>query len=773
MNRQAAGWLCAAVSSLSTNTALADPPKIAGTMPFGIQRGVATELTINGSNLTGNPHLVAPFPFSVEPPGAPNADAANWKAKVTVPPNVAVGVYTVRVQTDDGISNPFLFAVGQLPQVTEAEDNSTFETAQAVPSPVVVEGQSGGNDVDFFRFPGKKGQRIVIDAQCVRLGSGVDPQIRLTTAGRTYVASADDTPGLVTDARLTAVLPEDGDYVVELSDTRYQGGNRPIYRLVIGPVPVADEVYPLGGRRGETVGFELRGGTLPDTKLAAATLSTPPGGDTYRLQAPAPGEVSLEVELPNPLEVSELPELREPAEPNAPPVRAVAPVVFNGRIDPPGDEDRFVLSVTPGQVLRVQVVAADLGSALDGALRVLGAKDAVLASADDTTVAPNAPPGQKRAAPGIVSPDPALNVTVPAGVNEITLALRDLEGRGGTGFPYRIAVELVAPTFDLVLADAQANIPKGGAAAIAVTAARRGYNGPIALTVLEPPPGLTVRGGTIAEGQSLGALSVSAAGDAAFGPLVLKVVGSAPGNAALTVPATKLIVYAQQGMLPTYYDTQVGLAAALAQAGPVTLEVADTPIEVVHGLGGPVPLKVVRAQGAEGALAVTALPMPPGLTLPAQNIAEKAAEASLNLTVAPEAPLGQMSVAFQAKGKLQGKDQTIATPAIILNIVRPAALELAVPAVEVKAGETVELKGKVVRKGAFKEPVTVQLNALPAGLKAEPVTVAPDASEFTLKIVADAGAAAAMANANTTMKFQINKKDYGTPATGLAVKVVK
>ena len=83
-----------------------------------------------------------------------------------------------------------------------------------------------------------------------RIGSGIDPTIRLTTAAanRTYVASADDSPGLLTDARLTAVLPADGDYVVELSDSRYQGAGRPVYRLVIGAVPVADEVFPLGGR---------------------------------------------------------------------------------------------------------------------------------------------------------------------------------------------------------------------------------------------------------------------------------------------------------------------------------------------------------------------------------------------------------------------------------------------------------------------------------------------------------------------------------------------
>ena len=83
-----------------------------------------------------------------------------------------------------GLSNPFLFAVGQLPQVTEKEDNSLFELAQPFVAPAVIEGQAGGNDVDYYRFAGKKGQRIIVDAQCARIGSGVDPSIRLTTASR-------------------------------------------------------------------------------------------------------------------------------------------------------------------------------------------------------------------------------------------------------------------------------------------------------------------------------------------------------------------------------------------------------------------------------------------------------------------------------------------------------------------------------------------------------------------------------------------------------------
>jgi len=431
----------------------------------------------------------------------------------------------------------FLFAVGQLPQFTEKEDNTTFEAAQALPAPpLVVEGETAGNDVDYFRFAGKKGQVVVVDAQCARIGSGMDPTIRLTTAAgsRRFVASADDSPGLLTDARMVAELPEDTDYVVEISDSRYQGAGRPVYRLLIGPVPMADEVFPLGGCEGETLGLELRGGTLGERRIAAASLVRLPGTflcaprlSSAMLGLPTSGGPGLDVESLHQLVTRTLPELREPDDPSASPLRAVAPIVFNGRIDPPGDEDRF---------------------------------------------------------------------------------------------PYRIVVTPIVPGFDLQANEPQVSIPRGGTVALGVTAARKEYNGPIIVTAADPPAGVTVR---------------------------------------------------------------------------------------------------------------------PGIIAP-----------------------------------FAGGEQTIAIPAVTLKLVRPAEPVLSTPAVQIKPGTTTEVKGKVERKGAFNEPVTVRLNGLPAGLKADAVIVAPGASDFIMKIIAEAKAAAGSATAQLVSAYQVGKKDYPTSPLVLPVKVL-
>ena len=772
-------------------TASADTPSIGNIAPAGFPRGVATVVDFQGANLGANPRLVAPIPVNVEPPEKPSEDGKTWKPKLTVPPGVALGVYPVRIQTDDGISNPFLLAVGQVPNVAEVEPNNAFEQAQVVSLPGVVEGQLAAADVDFFKFSGQKGQRLLLEAWCSRIGAGIDPQIRLLTAGRKFVASVDDTAGLFTDARMTIELPEDGDYVVEFSDSKYAAGGRASYRLTMGSLPAAGEIYPLGGRRGETVGFEFRGGTLPpglEMAVGAERLTTAPGPLTVRpritnhmLGLAGPTDPVYDVELPGPIEISDLPELREPADPEAPPVRGVAPVVFNGRLDQPGDEDRFLLAVTPGQVVRVQVHAADLTSELDGSLAVLNAaNNQSIATGDDTASPANGLPDQPRKPANTTSSDPSVDVTVPGGVTELALVIRDVAKHGGLGYPYRIEVRPAASTFYVQLAgDPQVSIPKGGTVTLPVAVVRQGYNGPVTLNVANLPAGLTARAAQVSDGQPVGVISLSAAADAAFGPMTLDLQGVSPESAgSIKAHATKVIAFVSQGAAPAAVAlnsmSQYGLLAAPAQPRVVTLESPTEPIEAVHGSPASVPVKVVRAgDPAKGELTVQPLPLPPGIAVPEVKIAPDAVEGAVVVNIAPEAAVGLVSLGFTAKGKIQDKDQVFGVPSVTLNVVRPVSVELAAPMLEIKPGETVEVKGKIVRRGGFNAPVTLQINGLPAGLKAEPVTLAPEVAEFVIKVVAEGNAAAAETSAQLAVAtFKIADKDYNVPPVPLPSKVV-
>ena len=65
--------------------------------------------------------------------------------------------------------------------------------------------------------------------------------------------------------------------------------------------------------------------------------------------------------------------------------------------------------------------------------------------------------------------------------------------------------------------------------------------------------------------------------------------------------------------------------------------------------------------------------------------------------------------------------------------------------------------------GTFKEPVIVSIKGFPAGLKADPVTVAPDQADFTLKVVADSKAVATSVSTTLAPAFQINKTGARLP----------
>ena len=131
----------------------------------------------------------------------------------------------------------------------------------------------------------------------------------------------------------------------------------------------------------------------------------------------------------------------------------------------------------------------------------------------------------------------------------------------------RLGVAPAPPGFDLNLNEPQASVPKGGAAVVGVSVVRNGYDGPIELSVEEPPAGLTCRPGTIPAGQTVGAFSLAAAADAAFPAAPLKVVGVGQGpNGPIREAAVGWTVLAQQGVLPTNAMAEEGLAAA--PAGP-------------------------------------------------------------------------------------------------------------------------------------------------------------------------------------------------------------
>jgi hypothetical protein len=67
----------------------ANPPRLTGTSPLGVERGKAMDVSIEGSGLNDGPRLIAPFDFRIEAPAGGRSDQSHWKLTLTVGTQVA------------------------------------------------------------------------------------------------------------------------------------------------------------------------------------------------------------------------------------------------------------------------------------------------------------------------------------------------------------------------------------------------------------------------------------------------------------------------------------------------------------------------------------------------------------------------------------------------------------------------------------------------------------------------------------------------------------
>jgi hypothetical protein len=744
----------------------AAPPALTDVTPRGLERGKWVEITLQGTNLT--PQTRLHLPFDAEQLHIPDAKPTptQTKLRVHVSGAVPVGVYPVRAVSEGGISGIMWLAVDLFPNVMEVEDNSTPEKAQRLTLPVVVNGQCAGGDVDFFRFQAKEGQRLVIETEAARLGSGVVPQLRLTDE-RLHFLTADDTQSIQGDCRLIFDSPADGDYLLEFSDSRYRGGNPPFYRIKIGAYDVMDEVFALGGRGGEPTTFALSGGTLASEFTCQRALR------------PAAPFVSLEGlplrpgGLPPAAAVGEYAERLWQKGSTLDPRRLdiVAPVTINSRLERPGDTDRFQMPVRPGERYRFRLEAVALGSRLDGVLRINDQAGKQLALVDDVDIPPRLPGEQ-----AFRSIDPVAEITVPPEATLLVAELRDQRKRGGMNFGYRLTVEPAAPDFLIEMPTGELNVPRGGTAVLPVLVTKRGYAGPIRLTIPDLPGGYVVQGGFIPAGAAAGLLTVTAPNEPLIEPhpFHVEAVGMDPTAGNLKRIARHTVLLNRDPAAPALVRTfNEGLLAS-TQANAFAIR-SSTAFQLVLGYPAKVPVTLTPViPGPPVAAEVSVLPAGalPGQPPPPTSITSRPANASTNdnqialvLTAPTSAPEGLQTLVVQAKGKVGNIDEVVFAPALTVHVVRPFTIEPVSGQVTLMPGQTVPVRFRLTRRDVFREPARVQLSGLPAGvaLAAQPALVLPEQGEVVLNLKVDAKAAPATANLVLSASATINGQTYNHP----------
>lgn len=746
------------IFSSSIIVAHAQDPVVNGTAPGAIVPGASTSLQINGGNLAPAKKLWLSFPAEtaiaegIEKNGE---NPAQVTYRINVPANTPCGIHGMRVVTDKGVSLLRFLLVDDLPSVASAGSNLNAAAAQVVSIPTAVDGAVAGLGMQYFKFPVQAGQRLSFEVLARRVGSSLDPMIRLLDLKGRELAYNDDTPGLSGDSSLVYTFKDAGEYILELRDIKYGGG---AYRLRIGDFPIATVAYPLAVQRGTTANVTLAGFGVDGLAAVPVTVAPTEPAEFLNVSSKRPNGASgfslievvstpqvLEQEPNNTLEQANRVELGHD---------------INGRLEQPGDVDRFIFTAKKDQTVTFFGITRQQGSPTDLNFKILNKDGGQLAVAEDSG-----------------TNEGSVAFKFPAD-GDYVLFVEDLNQRGGSEHAYRIVVTTTPPQFSLAASLDTFNIPAGGSVMATVTATRTGHAGPIELSAANLPPGVTVSRSVIGAGRNDAVMTLQAGPEFAPGDLYnIKIVGIARiGDADVTVPAEiSGVLKARNNAMRWSPSSLKSYIAASASPAPGYTWRAEPPV-VVLGKDLSAKFKVIatRAAGFDEGVVVAVTPpqngLPAGVTVAVKNVDKGQTEAEIVVSANNQAPLGEFTAGLT--GTLKQGDKTVVQGlAIRLNLTAPMTVKLDPAAGKIaKSGELV-VKAIVERNPAFSGPVTVTLQNLPAGITAAPAMIAADQTSIDIKLTAAADAAAANVN-NVTVKADAMAGAAKLEATSPAVALV-
>ncbi len=740
-------------------------PQLTSISPCAAQRGQTIEITLDGKNINEN----AKIWFSKEgikaeikkksPTATVRFNGSGISGNIPTNPQLVLsfeiasdaplGNHQIRLITPNGVSNPQNFIVGDLPEMKEQEPNSTTDEANLLELPATVNGTVASiDDVDLFRFTLKKGERLICDIHAQRIGSPLDSYITLFDPSGTEVAKSRDGNGL--DSFIDYTTQQAGEYTLHLRDIRFQGGGNYLYRLSIGELPYLQSVFPLGGKRGAANNVNVAGANLGSVNAIQLDISPDASLGIQELRVSTPNGLETN---PFPFAIGEFNETteKEPNEGLTQENKIGTPITVNGKIEKPGDVDRFSIKVEKGTSLIFDVKAREFRSQLDPLLTLYSHKkgeaegtveEQVLSVNDDAS-----------------GTDARLSFTFPE-TGDYGISVRDLNGAGGGDFPYRLTIRPLNPGFRINVNVDNPRISRGGTFMMTVSAARLdGFNGALRFYSPDLPKGFLVSPTILYPGQNQALLTITAPVDAPLGlyPFSIVGVGAIGGRRIEASTSPKKILL------------------TVMEAPPFTLAFADVDVNVVHnkstnfhvianrreGFNGPIGLSV---QGMPARISGGKATIPAGKNSAVISLRAGTVERREQFSVIPTPGTSYISVSGTAS--VNRENYTEASPAIPLTVVEapfivtieplrfsivfPKAVSEAEPAAAVGEGETVavsnpsptekaepetaeksetikksaKLTMSIVRRGSFTDIVTIKpITVVPEGITIPDATI--------------------------------------------------
>ncbi len=710
-------------------------PSLTAIQPRGAQRGTDVVLTFSGARLADAQEVLTYYP-GIAVSKLELTNDTSLKVTATVAPDCRLGEHAFRIRTATGVSELRTFWVGALPVIEEIEPNSEFEKPQPIAMNVTVHGIVQAEDVDYFVVECKKGQRLSVDVEGMRLGNTFfDPSVAILDSRRFEIATGDDSPLSAQDGGCSIMIPADGKYIVQIRESAYGGNGASQYRLHIGNFPRPTGVIPAGGAPGQELEVTFVGDPSGPIKQKVKVPTDDASGQ-WRLHCQT-GEGISQAGFPFRI-VKDLPNVVESGTNNTTETATAAPPqaafnAFNGIIAKPAEVDYFKFTAAKGQVADIRVHARKLGSPLDPVVYIGNAKGATITGNDDTG-----------------GPDSFVRFTAPE-AGEYVVWIHDHLRKGGADYFYRIEVTPVQPVVTTSIPRVDGNnpanqdrqtitVPKGGRYASLLLATRTDFGGPLQMGLEKLPPGVALHAEQMDAGQGVVPVVFEAKPDAPTGGFLTAIIAT-HADPMTKVPCKTAFDSAfsigQPGQTVYSRHQTNRTAIAVAEAAPYSIEVIEPKVPLVQN--GSFNLRIVakRAEGFKGAITVYPLWTPPGMGIQGSAvIAAEASETVLPMNAAPNAAPRKWKTAVTAvadagKGPVWTSSQLftveVAAPLVTLTMERPA----------VEQGQTTQLFCKVAVATPFEGKAKVRLVGLPAKVTTQELEVTSDTKELAFPINAD------------------------------------
>ncbi|QDV21487.1 putative subtilase-type serine protease precursor [Gimesia panareensis] len=449
---------------------------------------------------------------------------------IEVPQDQPTRVYECRVATDQAVSSVSHLLVTPYPVIEEVEkkDNDSYDTAQEVTIPSTVCGIcEKSEDLDCYKFKGKKGQEVTIQVYAQRVTeaihtmqtSGVylmDSILTLYGPQKQIVAQNDNY--IKSDSLITFKLPSDGEYVFEIRDARYVGTGKYAYCIEVSDTPFVNYTMPMAVQKGKTAEVNLHGFALKGHEKATfSAADTKETGWAQRTFTTPAGKTNAVWTL-----ISDNPQVAAPNT-NTSMEKAfplTLPVGVSGQLTEAEQMHYYSFKAKKDQYYSFDLMANRIDLPLDCVMEVLDGKakpQRIYVNGGANTEADD----------GLSTKDANFYFKAPSD-GEYYVTVRDLHDRGGERFAYHLSAELSGPEFEVHGEYYYAQIAPGTNMMWFARVKRLNeFDGPIEMNIEGLPEGVSFEPVTLPPGVNDCGLILKASKDAPINASLVKISGKA------------------------------------------------------------------------------------------------------------------------------------------------------------------------------------------------------------------------------------------------------